>query len=202
MNPKLKISLKTVAFILGLTILCFVVWDRSRRVDPGREGLGSSFDFDLDKYQDVDPALITYDEGEAIPIGLDAVSALAVGPDGAIYAGGGKIVLVLDKAGSETARIDLDGTVSCLAVDSDGTVFAGIDNHVEVFDKKGTRKAKWEAEAEDAMPVSIALRGDAIFVGEARKGQVLQYDRAGVLVDSIQGLSLCPARRTDGHTLE
>jgi len=65
-----------------------------------------------------------------------------------------------------------------------------VGNHVEVFDAAGTRTGTWDAFSEEAIPAAIAVRGDDVFVGEARNEQVLRYDRSGRLVDRIEGLVL------------
>ncbi len=189
MNRTTKTVMKGIVMLLCLAVLCTVVWIRSSRIGDARKGLGRSFDFDLEQYLDVDPDLVRYAEKEPLRPGLTEVSALAVG-GGRVYVAGPDTILVLDYNGAEIAKVQVEGTPLSLAVDSEGGLFAGIGNHVEVFDAEGSRTAVWDTPAADAIPVSIALRGDDVFVGEARKGQVLRYDRQGRLVDSMPGFVL------------
>ena len=191
MNRKTRTTLRVVAFLLSVVVLCLVVWTLShRQAGAGRRGLGRSFSFDLVRHLDVDPELVIYDEAEALLTGMDVVTALAVGPDDSIYVGGDRSVRILSANGEERSRIDVDAAPSCLAVDANGTLYAGIGNHIEVFHAGGVRMTSWEPSSEDALPVSIALRDGDVFVGDARHEQVLLYDRGGVLVDSIQRLVL------------
>jgi len=182
--------MRRLLFLVCVAGLCALVWVRSRDATSRRSGLGRSFEFDLERYMNVDPALVIYDETDPIPLGLDAVTALATGPGGRIYAGGDRVLLVMDSAGKELSRIELDDIPLCMAVDADGTIFSGVGNHVEVFDPQGQRTAVWDALGADALPVSIVLRGDDVFVGEARGSQVLRYTRDGAPIDSIQGFVL------------
>ncbi len=64
MKPYTKNLMESELWIMslwGVTVLCLIVWDRSRRVGPGREGLGTNFEFDLEQYQDNDSS---YDDEE------------------------------------------------------------------------------------------------------------------------------------------
>ena len=190
MNRKMATWTKRGLFLAGAVGLCALVWIRSRDTGQVRAGLGRSFDFDLEQYQDVDPALILYDESDPIPLEMDTVTALAIGPQDSIYVGGDRALLLLSVDGRPRSRIELAGVPRCLAVDSDGTVYVGTGNRVEVFDAEGRLKAVWDDLGDDALPVSIALRGDDVFVGEARKACVLRYNRDGMAVDNIQGFVL------------
>ncbi len=190
MNRRTAAWAKRFAFLLCVAALCGVVWMRSRAERNGHTGLGRSFRFDMERYLDVDPALVRFDEAPAIPIALERVTAIAAGADGHIYVGGERTVLVLNANGDIAQRIAVDDDPRCLAVDDAGNVYAGIGNHVEVFDADGKRTATWDASAPDAIPVSIALSETAVFVGEAKREQVLHFDRNGQWVDSIQGFVL------------
>lgn len=169
---------------------CSVVWMRSRAVGNGHTGLGRSFRFDMERYLDVDPALVLFDEAPPIPIELGRVSAIAAGTDGRIYVGGERTVMALNADGDIVQRVAVADAPRCLAVDDAGNLYAGIGNHIEVFAPDGKRTASWDASAPDAIPVSIALSETAVFVGEAKHGQVLRFDRNGQWVDSIPGFVL------------
>ncbi len=181
---------KGVLFVLVVAALCGVVWVRSQRMAAGRSGLGRSFAFDMDRHLEVDPDLVIYDEGTPVVPDLDTTMSIAVGLDDRIYVGGEGVIVVLSHDGREQRRIDIEGGANCLAVDSDGTIFAGVGNHIEVFNPGGERVGLWEPAAGVSLPVSIVLRGDDVFVGEAQRGQVLRYNRDGVLVDSMLGFVL------------
>ena len=189
MNKDHKAVIKGALMTLGLAALCFIVWKHSTRMGQTRAGLGRSFDLDMEKYMDVDPGLIIYSEAEPIRPGADEISALAAA-GGRIYVGSRGTINVYDEEGTAAGGIAIEGLPLCLAVDSQANVFAGIGNHIEVFDAAGQRKAVWDPPAENAIPVSIAVRGDDILVGEARKGEVLRYDRSGTLIDSLTGFVL------------
>jgi hypothetical protein len=188
-NGNRKLLIKGALMAVGLAALCFIVWKRSANIGQTRAGLGHSFELDMEKYMDVDPLLVTYAETEPIRLDLKEPSSLAAGA-GKIYVGGSGIIAVFDEAGRPSGSIAVEGLPLSLAVDAQLNVFAGVGNHIEVFDAAGVRKAVWAPPADNAIPVSIALRGEDVLVGEARRGEVLRYDRSGVQIDSITGFVL------------
>lgn len=194
MKRKTAQYVKIAVFLLFVVALCLAVWLWSRGgVGAGRAGLGRSFDFDLDQHMQVDPALLLYEETAGIELDALRVTALATGSDDRLYVGVADAILVLSASGDERARIPLDASPACIAVDADGTLFVGVGNDVVVLSSDGQQQVAWGLGSEDALPVSIVLRGDDVFVGDAQRGRVLRCSREGALIDSIQGLVLFSA---------
>jgi hypothetical protein len=181
---------KGFAFVFLVAVVCVIAWMRSQRMGASRAGLGKSFELDLERYLDVDPALMTYRELAPLPIEMHSLTALAVGPDNQIYVGGDQEVRMLSASGEQQLQISLDAAPRCLAVDADGTIYAGVGNHIEVFSSEGSGIAVWEAPAVDAQPVAIALRGDEVVVSELTYRQVIRYDSTGQPRGEIEGLVL------------
>lgn len=182
--------LKGGAFVLCVAALCAVVWLRSQNVGADRIGLGRNFDFNLERHMDVDPDLILYEEVDPVLPGMAKVTALAAGPDDRMYVGGEDEIVILSAAGGDASRIAVDGRVRCLAVADDKTLYAGVGNHVEVFGADGLSREAWAASSEDAIPASIAVGTHDVYVAEARKVEVLHYDRTGRIVKRIGDIVL------------
>ena len=99
MTRKTNRIIKNIVMLLCLALLCTFVWIRSSRTGASRKGLGSSFEFDLEQYLDVDPAIVKYEEIAPLKTGLAEVLSLAVRAD-RIYVGGSSVIIVLDSKGS------------------------------------------------------------------------------------------------------
>ncbi len=188
MKTRSTTIIKVLGFAAFVAVVCVIAWQRSRGVGGDREGLGKSFDFDLQQHMKVDPALLIYREADPIAVDRQEVTALATGPADRIYVGGDRSILLFDAGGEALKTIPLADTPQCIAVDADGTVFVGIGNQIAVYDAAGKRTARWEGPASDTIIASIVIRGEDVFAGDARQGQVLRFDRAGRIVSEFKGL--------------
>ena len=153
-----------MAMILGAGIYL----GRSRRAE-----LGGSFDYSLDEYRRVDPALIKYTEVDPIMPGIGNITALAISPEGAIYVGGENAVEVMGGA-----TYPVEGTPTCIAVDEEGTAFIGLEDHVEVF-SSDWNKTVWPSPGEKAYLTSIAVDEWYAYAADAGSRRVWRYNKAG-----------------------
>ncbi len=138
-----------------------------------RTELGKSFDYSLDDYRKVDPALIRYAEVEPIVPTIEHIAALAIAPDGKIYIGGENAIEVV---GGETFPVE--GSPSCMAVDDEGTVFVGMGDHVESF-FEGVKRSAWPSPGEKAYLTSIAVDDWYVYVADAGNRRIWRYKKGG-----------------------
>ena len=117
----------------------------------GRQGSGLSdrFSYDLDKYKEIDPALIEYEQTGEISVAMEVVRAVAVGPEDRVYVAGDRAVHVFDADGTKRTEIALDDRPRCLAAD-EGRLYVGMKTHVDVHAPDGKRTARWESLGERA----------------------------------------------------
>jgi len=155
--------------IMALILGAGIYLGQSRRTE-----LGKSFDYSLDEYRQVDPALIRYTEGEPLIPTIGKIAALAVAPDGKIYVGGENAVQVFP----EQEIFPVDGTPTCLAVDDDGTVFIGMQDHVEIW-SGDWKKTVWASPGERAYLTSIAVDDWYVYVADAGNRRVWRYKKEG-----------------------
>ncbi|VGO21754.1 NHL repeat-containing protein [Pontiella sulfatireligans] len=153
-----------MALILGLGFYI----GQSRRAE-----LGKSFNYSLDEYRFVDPALITYTELEPMVPTIGNIVSLAIGPAGKIYVGGENAIEVV--GGKKLLTV---GTPSCIAVDGAGSVFVGMQDHVEVFSSDG-KKAVWPSPGEKAYLTSIAVDEWYVYAADAGSRRVWRYSKDG-----------------------
>lgn len=154
-----------MAVILGLGI--YLGQTRQRE-------LGKSFDYSLDEYRTVDPALIKYRELEPILPTVGKLSALALSSEDRIYVGGENGIEVYPGG----TKVPMGGTPSCLTVAENGTVYVGLQDHVEVFSSNG-KIMEWDAPAETAYLTSIDVDERYVYVADAGSRRIWRYKKEG-----------------------
>ncbi len=167
----MKTTAKNWIWFIGIMALILgagIYLGQNRRAE-----LGKNFDYSLDEFRTVDPALVKYREPEPILPALGKLSALAVAPDGTVVVGGENAVEVI---GGKT--VPMDGTPTCLAMDEEGTLFVGLRDHVEVF-SKGWKKTVWPSPAEKAFFTSIAVDEWYAYVADAGSRRIWRYNKGG-----------------------
>ncbi|NQU21400.1 MAG: hypothetical protein HQ567_08965 [Candidatus Nealsonbacteria bacterium] len=139
--------------------------------------------------RDVDPALVHYRQTREIPVDMQYVSALAVGPTGDIYVAGDRAIHVFAPDGTKRDDIDLDEEPTCLAVAGANhakpdRLYVAMRQHVEVVTTDGRPVAKWETIAK-ANVTSIAAADEDIFVADAANKIVWRYAPDGTIQGRI-----------------
>jgi sugar lactone lactonase YvrE len=165
-----------VAVIAGIAaVLCMDPWGGQWIEKPGEK---------------IDPALIHYKQSGEISVGLSQPHALAAGPDGKIFVAGDKTIQVFDSEGAKITEIKLEHEPRCLAIGGvehkyPGRIYVGAGDHVEVLDADGTLLGDWYKLNEKALPTSIAVAENDIFLADAGNRIVWHYDTDGKLINRI-----------------
>ena len=95
----------------------------------------------IDQAQKVDPKMIIAKEEGRIATGFKELRGIGVGPEDRLYVTGDKSLVILDSAGKQLAKADVEKPPLNVGVASDGTAYVSFLDHIEVFDAKGVRKA-------------------------------------------------------------
>jgi hypothetical protein len=138
----------------------------------------------------IDPALIKYKQTGEISVELKQPRALAAGPDGKIFVGGDKAVCIYDSKGTKIADINLECEPQCLAVGGadhkyPGRIYIGASDRVLVIGADGKTRANWDKLNEKALPTSIAVADEDVFLADAGNRIVWHYDADGKLINRI-----------------
>ena len=139
----------------------------------------NAFEYDIESFKKTDADLVRYIEVERIPIELQTVSGVSVGPDDRVYVSGDDSILIFKRDGTSHSAISLVGSAYCLSVDKNHDLYLGMGDHVEVYDRRGKRKAAWEPLGEEAIVTSIAVLKDSVFVADAGNHIVWNFDKSG-----------------------
>ena len=163
------------------------------RIDPSGlrgSGLPDAFDYNLEQYQKIDPALIQYAQKTHFPVGLREARAIATGPRDHIFIAGDKAIRIFDRDGKPLQDIVLDQEPCCLAVGKAGPapagrIYVGMRDHVEVLGGDGKRQAVWARPGKRTVLTSIAVAEEDVFVADAGGLVVWHYDPGGKLLGQI-----------------
>ena len=186
-----SIAAAAIAVVVGVAVCVGVA--AIMRINPsGEEGnkLPKTFEYDLEQYAKIDPALIRYDEQAKIPLGIAEPRAVAVGPGDQIFVAGDKAIAVFDADGKKLKTIKLEQTPHCLAVAkadhaSPGRLYVGMKDHVEVYGADGRRHAVWTAPGKRTVLTSIAVGEEDVFAADAGSLVVWHYDHNGKVLGEI-----------------
>lgn len=162
-------------------------------IDPSGErgsGLPLSCDYNLDKYEKIDPAMVHYRQSALIPVAMAEVRGIAVGTEDRIFVAGDKTVRIFTAEGKRVQEIALEHEPMCLAVGNaehafPGRLYVGMSDHVEIFVAENKRQAVWDRPANRARLTSIALSEEDVFVADAGSLVVWRYDLTGKVVDRM-----------------
>jgi hypothetical protein len=155
------------------------------RASEAAAGPRQPFDYDLERFRNVDPALIGYQRVARIRITQPEPRRIALGIDGRLRLAAGNAVLRLDEFGAVLDRVVFPAGVRSLAVASDGILYAGVKDHVEVLDPRGRKLAAWDAPRGRPLLTGLAAGATDLFVADAGNRVVWRYDRDGKLLRRI-----------------
>ncbi len=149
---------------------------------PGQEEK-NPFDYDVEKYQKTDPALVLYKEIQGISLSLKSVSGIAISHKDNLYVAGEESLAVFNKQGEKISQKKLDGMARCIAIDQEESIYLGINNYIEVH--QGTLIRKWADLPKNSLLTSLAVTEKDVFVADAANKIVLRFDKSGKFINRI-----------------
>lgn len=173
----------------GILMLAAALWALRRGANDGVQPLGGNFAYDIDNFRRVDPALIVGREVGGWPVGMAALHALCVGPDGRIYVAGDSRIQVFATNGVPEVSYVLPGTPRCVTVAEDGRIFAGVGNRVTTWAPGGGPTSQWDA-VSNGVFTAIAVHDSGVFVADAGQRALWRYDREGHRLGAIGPLRM------------
>jgi hypothetical protein len=177
--------------LAGIAVGIWVVVKNDPSGDRGN-GLPPAFDYSLEQYQKIDPALIKYRQSAEIALEIKEPRGVAVGPDDRIYVVGDKELTVFNSQGKSVRNVALDGEPHCIAVAGKdhaaaGRIYIGMNDRMQVLDSLDSPAKSWETLGEKANLTSIAVAEQDVFVADAGIRIVWHYNPSGKLLGRIGG---------------
>ncbi len=166
-----------IAVIVAAIAVAVLSLSNGDRSGNGGNGLPSEFNYEIDQYKQIDPALIAFRDAHVFPCAMEKAAAVAVGAsDEILVAGDGKIA-AFNHEGQPLRSFELAAPPTCLAVAPlgharEGNLFVGLGDHVEVFAADGQRLAAWPSLGERARLTSIAVAEGDVFAADSGQARV------------------------------
>lgn len=124
----------------------------------------SSYHVELDPHVPVPPALLGWQEREAIALPDGEARALAAGPDGMVVVAIDRQIVLLK--GARHAAIGLPEEAMCLAVASNGLIVAGFRHSAAFYDADGACQGVVTNLGAKTQLSSIAVMGDRLYLAD------------------------------------
>lgn len=170
-----------LAIVLFLAIVAWMVGDL---FTGNQEPQKNPFDYGMKTLREAD-SVPSYTEANPIKPVIPEISAIATDPSGKIYIAGKGGVEIRQSSGRLINRFTIPGNATCLTITSDGMLIIGMEDHVELWGPDGFLHASWEPADTSSLITSVAATPLLIYVADAGKKIVYQYDRYGKLLSRI-----------------
>lgn len=167
-----------------LLLIALVVWMVADLLPGDQAPKKNPYDYGLSELRLID-SLPSYTEILPLRPSMEEILAIATDPGGKIFIAGKGGVQILSPAGRTLNRFSIPGLATCLAVMPDGNLAIGMEDHLEIWSPAGILIASWDPPDSLAMITSVAGTPDFVYLADAGKKVVHQYDRKGALLSQI-----------------
>jgi hypothetical protein len=180
-----KSSSWIVAILVALCLIAAVVSVLTRDFS-GRSGSGlsESYEYDLSKYEQIDPALIRYEQIAAFDTGVDPSNAFVIRGEN-LYLAGLMQIRIFELSGQLVREIPLEFPPQAVDVDESGNLWIAFVNHVEQYARDGKRLAVWPRLDDKTQLTSIVVSKDDVYLADAGNRIILRCDRSGKQINQI-----------------
>lgn len=184
-NKRMMIGL--AAALVAAPLGAYAIYQQLHQADQrGQREMEKSFAYDDSAIRKADAKDVGYHEAGRIDIGLSEAKAMCVDPTtGDILVSGAKAIRRLSADGKVLGDIAIPQAVHALAVGRDGVIYAAFKDHVELLKADGKKLAAWDALDGKAYLTCVAVGEGAVYVADAGRKLVMQYDMAGKVVREL-----------------
>jgi len=151
-----------------------------------RNTVKNPYEYELGDIKKIDPEMIKYREVKRIGLSLNSPKAIDY-QGGLIAIGFEKYLQVIDTSGREVLNKSLEGPVTSLAFSPQNEIFVGCKDHVETYALNGDQIDTWDRLDTSAYITSMTFLENYLFVANAGKPVVHQYDLSGKLLHTFDG---------------
>ncbi|MFA6127942.1 MAG: hypothetical protein WC699_11595 [Bacteroidales bacterium] len=180
MNRKLIIL---VLLLLAGVIVGLVVIDlRNSRLDKRPD---NPYEYSVDQFKSVDPALIRYEETIDFTFGDLDLRGIAFA-NNRLYLVEDFYLVIVSPEGKKLVKTELPESPICVTASSKG-IFIGYKNHISQYTTDGMLVKNWEPLNDSAVITSLALADSLLFAADAGNRKVLKYRTDGTFSGSFNG---------------
>jgi hypothetical protein len=175
---------KIILFAAIVMLLGFAAWMVMDLLHNDKLPEQNPYAYDLKSLGPPD-SLPRFKELGPVKPALAEISGIAADHQGRIYVCGKGGAEIFDSAGKEMQRFTIPGSAGCIALLPDGNLLLGMTDHVEQWSPAGMRMAEWKPADTSSVITSIAANASFVYVADAGKKIVYQYDHKGNLLSRI-----------------
>jgi len=175
-----------VFFIILLAIVMVVIIAKDMISSNPERSAANPYKLEIDSFQQVDPALINYEEFRQIKLGLETPAGIALGGNRLFLVGDQKL-LVISTRGELLSEHNLDSQPYCITVMGDNLLCIGFRDHFKIYTEDATLVSESEKHSNSSFFTAIAVRDDKVYIADAGIRRVLVYDREGNFKSEIRG---------------
>lgn len=158
---------RLISWALGISIVfCVLLFGWRVLLNQSQEETHNSYEYNIDRYRHVDPALIHYSELSPVSITASILHALTTDIDNNIFVSADLKLLKFNSNGELLQSIDLDNPCYCITTGPGGILYLGMGNYIAVADASLSIKENWGDLGENARLTSIALFGKHLYAAD------------------------------------
>ena len=174
-----KSGLFAGAAVIGIAVVYFFFLGTSENTEPS-----ANLEYNIAEFEALDKVATQFAEQPAIAVDVPSPHALAVSKD-KLYVAGEDAVAVYGPDDQLATKLAVAGGPVCMAAAPDGALYLGLKDKVLVLDAAGAQRAEWNAFTPRSYLTAIAVRDSDVYVADAGKRVVMQFDREGKLLATI-----------------
>ena len=152
--------------------------------DSGSEK-SNPFEYNIEYFKQNDADLNHYAEIRQLPIDLQKLNGIAIGPEDDLYVSGDQLYLIFDQNGNISNTINCGQPAISMSVDQNKDVYLGMTDHVQIYNRKGVQKTRWQSPGNKSLITSLKVTSQYVYVADAGNFIVWQYDKQGELTRRI-----------------
>ena len=168
--------------VLGLAIVIIIV--RDFVVHKSGKNIQNPYEYNVDEFRKVDPAMVLYREAETFPVNANDLRGIAVA-DSQIVIVAGNQLLKYNFSGKEIFRKQIVDTANCVTVDDNRQIWIGMRHYVVMYDPQGTLVKRWNSFGDRSVITSVAVSGENVYVADAGNRIVYHCNTNGQVLSKI-----------------
>ncbi len=174
-----------VIFLIVLAVIIVAVmvgdWISKR---PDKMG-ANPFEYKIDEFKNVDPALIHYKESKNFKIGFDKPSGISI-EDEKIYLTGDSTLKIIDFSGTLINEITLPDKPNTVEVSGEN-IFIAFKKQVQVYNEAGIKKGGWALEHDNSYITALVVSKGNVFVADAGTRKIIRFSEEGEKLSEFEG---------------
>ena len=175
-----------VFFIILLAIVMVVIIAKDMISSNPERSAANPYKLEIDSFQQVDPALINYEEFRQIKIGLESPAGIALIGNRLFLVGDQKL-LIISTGGELLSEYNLDADPYCISAIGDNLLCIGFRDHFKIYTEDATLVSESEKHSSSSFFTAIDYRDEMVFIADAGIRRVLVYDMEGNFKSEIRG---------------